>query len=211
MLDADGNEITDSTHIGNLNPFRYRSYYFDTETELYYLKSRCYDPKIGRFITIDDHTYLNPDTVNGVNLYAYCLNNPLMFVDYTGCSVTALLIGLGIAAIAGGVVGGIVGYNSGARGWELAKSITIGFGVGLSISGAVVSTLAVFTGAILGAGATLFGQVAVSQAFALGALAVDAFAFFIAPLFGIEAQGIEYEPISAPSMPNNQPQKHRFK
>ena len=51
-----GIEVVDSAceTIANLNPFRYRSYYFDTETELYFLKTRYYDPEIGRFMTIDD-------------------------------------------------------------------------------------------------------------------------------------------------------------
>ena len=54
------------------------------ETGLYYLKTRYYDPKIGRFITIDDVSYLAPDTINGLNLYAYCGNNPVMNVDPNG-------------------------------------------------------------------------------------------------------------------------------
>ena len=78
--------VVDSTceAIANLNPFRYRSYYFDTETNLYFLKTRYYDPVVGRFITIDDTSYLAPDTINGLNLYAYCGNNPVMRVDPNG-------------------------------------------------------------------------------------------------------------------------------
>ena len=57
--DAWGNcqtTVVDSTAgtIGELNPFRYRSYYYDDETGFYFLKTRYYDPEIGRFITIDD-------------------------------------------------------------------------------------------------------------------------------------------------------------
>ena len=85
VLNATGTEITDATHIGILNPFRYRSYYYDTETKLYFLKTRYYDPEIGRFITIDDLSYLDPETVNGLNLYAYCANNPVNRIDPTGC------------------------------------------------------------------------------------------------------------------------------
>ena len=73
-----------ATDIANLNPFRYRSYYLDTGLNLYYLKTRYYDPEMCRFITIDDISYLAPDTINGLNLYAYCLNNPVSFVDYSG-------------------------------------------------------------------------------------------------------------------------------
>ena len=75
-----------ATEIATLNPFRYRSYYYDTETKLYFLKTRYYDPEIGRFITIDDLSYLDPETVNGLNLYAYCANNPIMYLDLTGHS-----------------------------------------------------------------------------------------------------------------------------
>ena len=84
VVDNTGNEITDTAHIGNINPYRYRGYYFDTETGLYYLKSRYYDPETGRFISIDDISFADPDTINGLNLYAYCCNNPVMHVDPTG-------------------------------------------------------------------------------------------------------------------------------
>ena len=50
VLDANGQPITDANHIGNLNPFRYRGYYYDRETGLYYLKSRYYDPVVGKIL-----------------------------------------------------------------------------------------------------------------------------------------------------------------
>ena len=84
VLDANGADITDVNHIGVLNPFRYRGYFYDVETGLYYLKSRYYDPEIGRFITIDGIEYLDPKTINGLNLYAYCGNNPVMRTDSQG-------------------------------------------------------------------------------------------------------------------------------
>ncbi len=77
---------TDVNGIATKNPIRYRGYYYDVETGLYYLKTRYYDPETGRFITIDDISYLAPDTINGLNLYAYCGNNPVMRVDLSGCS-----------------------------------------------------------------------------------------------------------------------------
>ena len=63
--------------IALLNPFRYRSYYYDVETGLYYLNSRYYDPQIGRFINADDISILSEgkDFFNGLNLYDYCGNN----------------------------------------------------------------------------------------------------------------------------------------
>jgi RHS repeat-associated protein len=91
--------------LANLNPFRYRSYYYDTETDLYFLKTRYYDPEIGRFISIDGISYLNPNAINGLNLYAYCSNNPVMAIDPNG----TLLFGLFLTAVA--VQGLVLGYQ----------------------------------------------------------------------------------------------------
>ena len=90
-MDGNGAKLTAenctaTNKVGILNPFRYRSYYYDTETGLYFLQTRYYDPETGRFITIDDISYLAPDTINGLNLYAYCGNNPVMNVDPKGTS-----------------------------------------------------------------------------------------------------------------------------
>ena len=52
--------------IAEKNPIRYRGYYYDEETSLYYLESRYYDPITGRFITIDDISYIDPETINGL-------------------------------------------------------------------------------------------------------------------------------------------------
>ena len=86
VMDNNGVIISDSGYIGNINPFRYRSYYYDTETKLYFLKTRYYDPEVGRFISPDSIEYLDPETINGLNLYAYCGNNPVMNVDPNGTS-----------------------------------------------------------------------------------------------------------------------------
>ena len=69
--------------VRRLNPFRYRGYYFDTETDFYYLQSRYYDPRTGRFINADGYVNANGD-LQGFNMYAYCSNNPIMYVDPTG-------------------------------------------------------------------------------------------------------------------------------
>ncbi|MDE6372888.1 MAG: glycohydrolase toxin TNT-related protein [Clostridia bacterium] len=82
VLDANGKDVISG--IGILNPFRYRGYYYDTETELYYLQTRYYDPELGRFISQDSVEYADPETVNGLNLYAYCVNNPVMGYDPNG-------------------------------------------------------------------------------------------------------------------------------
>ena len=75
--DAWGNLLSQGgSELLSINPFRYRGYYYDTETGLYYLNSRYYDPETGRFISPDNLNYLEPETINGLNLYAYCENNP---------------------------------------------------------------------------------------------------------------------------------------
>lgn len=74
--------------IAELNPFRYRGYYFDCETGLYYLNSRYYDPEISRFINADDISILSEcmNFINGLNLYTYCNNNPVMNSYTTGAA-----------------------------------------------------------------------------------------------------------------------------
>ncbi|MCL2621622.1 MAG: RHS repeat-associated core domain-containing protein [Firmicutes bacterium] len=71
-------------NIGNINAIRYRGYYWDSEINLYYLHTRYYDPETCRFISVDSIGELRPDKVNGLNLYAYCGNNPVMNVDFSG-------------------------------------------------------------------------------------------------------------------------------
>ena len=70
------------------NPFRYRGYYYDTETGYYYLQSRYYNPQWGRFLNADGYINANGDLI-GYNMYAYCSNNPVMYTDPTGNSKIA--------------------------------------------------------------------------------------------------------------------------
>ena len=86
IKDANGNNITSSTHIANVNPLRYRGYFYDTETGFYYLNSRYYDPATRRFISAD--TIIDGRDFDGMNLYAYCWNNPVTHTDASGNIVT---------------------------------------------------------------------------------------------------------------------------
>ena len=94
IVDSDGNEVVRYSYdaygrvtgitgslkdsLGEMNPFRYRSYYFDSESGFYYLQSRYYSPLMGRFINGDDRL------VDNGNMFAYCGNNPVINVDYRG-------------------------------------------------------------------------------------------------------------------------------
>ena len=91
IKDNNGSIITNTSHIGYINPFRYRSYYYDNETKLYYLNSRYYNPEWGRFINADNLFEQN-NYLLGNNLYIYCTNNPANYLDYTGRSIS--LIGI---------------------------------------------------------------------------------------------------------------------
>ena len=96
------------SHIAILNPIRYRGYYYDTETRLYYLQSRYYDATLCRFLNRDNVNYLEPESIHGLNLYAYCNNNPVMFADPSGhFAIIPFLIGLGISTLIGAIVGGV--------------------------------------------------------------------------------------------------------
>ena len=102
IFDNNDNEISDEHNIGYINPIRYKGYYYDNETGLYYLKARYYDPKASRFISPDSIEYLDPESVNGLNLYCYCMNNPIMYADPSGHSfILAMLIGAGIGLVVG--------------------------------------------------------------------------------------------------------------
>ena len=71
--------------LGVNNPLRYRGYVYDTETGLYYLQSRYYNPTWGRFINADDPGYMGVDgTPSSYNLFAYCCNNPVVRLDSAG-------------------------------------------------------------------------------------------------------------------------------
>ena len=139
LVDSSGNEvsaydydpygkvITSTGDLAEINPLRYRGYYYDTETSFYYLQSRYYDPEICRFINADSYASTGQGYM-GYNMFAYCQNNPIAFADYNGEWInivigavvgfaagaisTAVTGGswadIGISALAGGVAGAIV-------------------------------------------------------------------------------------------------------
>ena len=121
-------KLEDSTanSVGTQNPFRYRGYYYDTETSLYYLQSRYYDPEVGRFINADAFTSTDISGALSTNMFAYCENNPVAREDPSG-ELSDIIIGglIGMAsnmissAVAGNdfnavLASGVVGFATGA-------------------------------------------------------------------------------------------------
>ena len=103
VYDSSGQERTDANFVGNINPIRYRGYYYDTETGFYYLQTRYYDPTICRFINADNYELISElSSVAGqLNMYAYCGNNPVMYTDENGEGILTMML---IGALIGGVL-----------------------------------------------------------------------------------------------------------
>ena len=100
--DAYGNRIsitdTSGCDLGNINPFRYKGYYYDDDAQMYYCKSRFYVPSWHRWLNSDSINYLEPKNITSLNLFAYCNNNPVMYVDPTGrFTILGLLISVGLS------------------------------------------------------------------------------------------------------------------
>ena len=91
IKDGGGNTVTSDTHIAKLNSIRYRSYCYDNETGLYYVISRYYNPQVGRWLNAD--ALIDQRSTLGMNLFAYCINNPIMLVDSFGLCANAWAAG----------------------------------------------------------------------------------------------------------------------
>lgn len=111
---------TSACSIATINPFRYRGYYYDSETSLYYTCSRYYSPKIAKFLNADDaKVVLINEKVLIKNLHAYCLNNPVNYSDITGYVVTpANVIGAVIGVVGGAILGLALANYFNLKGWK---------------------------------------------------------------------------------------------
>ena len=173
--DSWGNLIGSSGSMTDKVKFRYRGYYYDDETGFYYLQSRYYDPSLGRFISADQLELLASlsQTLGQLNLYAYCGNNPIMYIDQNGeaptwlrniaiglgivgaalvvCAVTMLTMGVGTTIMATSMMGAVL------HGAAIGTLIGAGVGVmaGGVIGGAISgwSTDGIFIGMGIGLGA----------------------------------------------------------
>ena len=100
--DPYGKIITATGDFAEINPLRYRGYYYDSETGFYYLQSRYYDPEICRFINGDKYSATATGFL-GYNMFAYCNNNPIIAADYDGEWLNIV-----IGAVVGAVVNSAV-------------------------------------------------------------------------------------------------------
>ena len=182
--DAWGNPLTTTGSmadtLGKLNPFRYRGYVYDTETGLYYLGSRYYNPTWGRFVNADNQIAGIGSNPGGYNVFAYCANNPTNMSDPAGnwpkwatklataiaivaavavvAAITVATAGAGtaIAAVAvgaakGSAIGLAIGAATGAAGGAIKHRITTGSWKGSG--GAILNGMAngALSGAVSGA------------------------------------------------------------
>ena len=96
--------------IAEINPYRYRGYYYDSEIGMYYLQSRYYDPEVGRFVNADEPAIVS-NTINtaslAINKYCYCLNSPINGADENG-NIANFIIKM-IGNFIWGLVGGMLG------------------------------------------------------------------------------------------------------
>ena len=144
--DAWGNILSSSGKLAEINPLRYRGYYYDNETGFYYLQSRYYNPAIHRWIN-SDSLIGQAENIQGTNLFSYCFNNPVNMTDSTGNwpKLSTIFAVVAVAAVAVAAVAVTVA-TCGAAAPALAVA-------GGSIAGGI-SAGSVATGAMLAAGAS---------------------------------------------------------
>ena len=136
--------------MAETNPLRYRGYYYDADTEFYYLQSRYYDPAIGRFVNADIPETITADFENFAqyNLFAYCFNNPVNMSDDTGTwpswAKKVVAAGAGVAAVAAVAAVTVATAGSGTAAAVIAVGAAKGAAIGMA-SGAAIGAA---TGAV---------------------------------------------------------------
>ncbi|MBR5422698.1 MAG: toxin C-terminal domain-containing protein [Clostridia bacterium] len=189
---------TSGANIATINPIRYRSYYYDTETGFYFLQSRYYDPEIGRFISADEIVSDVGSDLRGYNLFAYCFNNPVNLNDDSGewpSWATKVLIGtavIGVAAVLtvatagtgtalacfalgalkGAISGALIGAASGAVTGAVGSRITTGSWEGAGQAALDGAASGYMSGAISG---FIMGGLSSSVCFVAGTVVLTVF------------------------------------
>ena len=200
----------ENSSLGIPNHFRYKGYYYDTETNLYFLNTRYYSPELCRFISPDSVDYLDPDSINGLNLYSYCMNNPIIYADPSGHS--AILIGLIIGALIGFGTAAYIDYQddgqifNGSIKWYDYLGATV-------LGGAIGAGLVAFAGMSFSASIPTFGWVNSGGALIFGVTGTVAFTVTGAQVLGVAGLlGVTYmfTKGNGPRMGHNQYENKQF-
>ena len=183
--DPYGKVLTATGTLAEKNPLRYRGYYYDSESSLYYLQSRYYDPATRRFVNADSYSSTGQGLI-GHNMFAYCNNNPIMLLDVNGFEpewwqwlISGTMVAAGVVLVATGVagpVGGVLicaGANSmiGSYVSEASGGTTTAGWIGGGVTGALCGLGAGLSGSLLidattTSGATCLGYLGASEAVA---------------------------------------------
>ena len=183
-----GNLISDGINSnGQYNSIKYKGYYYDEETELFYCNSRYYSPELCRFISPDSIEYLDPQSINGTNLYCYCMNDPINYYDPSGhFGISTLIIGAIIGFAVGGATSAVSqGLTKGwdnINGWQVLLDATTGGISGALGASGINQVVSMIAGGVLGAAGSMGGdliasggdwnQVNVGKAILMGAIGV---------------------------------------
>lgn len=172
--DAWGRIISSSGSLATINPLRYRGYYYDTETELYYLSNRYYDPKVSRFINADStDAVLSANGLYDQNLFVYCDNNPVMYADNEG-DFWHIVVGAAVGGLISGVVQVATNLATGKEWSDGVLSSVASGAIGGAVSSTSLGITAIFAiNALTSATSEGIDQVASGQKMDIGAVLTE--------------------------------------
>lgn len=172
--DAWGRIISSSGSLATINPLRYRGYYYDTETELYYLSNRYYDPKVSRFINADStDAVLSANGLYDQNLFVYCDNNPVMYADNEG-DFWHIVVGAAVGGLISGVVQVATNLATGKEWSDGVLSSVASGAIGGAVSSTSLGITAIFAiNALTSATSEGIDQVASGQKINIGAVLTE--------------------------------------
>ena len=163
--------VEENPGIFDTNVFRYCGEYYDVETKTIYLRARYYDAETGRFTQQDGWSYAVPGFLLSLNLYTYCWNNPVSYIDPSGhwswskalgitliavstaLAVASIVMTAGAAAAAVGAAAGTIAANFGAGAATVATVTSFA-------SGATTVAAAAATGAQIAFGLSDITEIA---------------------------------------------------